>query len=72
MSAFGFMSFAMAVVNAVINNANNVNSNNNSDYKGDIGGDSDEKLFCRFDLSPLRSRWPRWPWRRPPPPPARP
>ena len=24
---------------------------------GDIGGDSDEKLFCRFDLSPLRSRW---------------
>ena len=27
---------------------------------GDIGGDSDEKLFCRFDLSPLRSRWPPW------------
>ena len=25
---------------------------------GDIGGDSDEKLFCRFDLSPLRSRCP--------------
>ena len=30
MSAFGFMSFAMAVTNAVINTANNVNSNNNN------------------------------------------
>ena len=30
MSAFGFLSFAMAVVNAVINTANNVNSNNNN------------------------------------------
>jgi hypothetical protein len=30
MSAFGFMSFAMAITNAVINTANNVNSNNNN------------------------------------------
>ena len=30
MSSFGFMSFAMALVNAVINNANNVNNNNNN------------------------------------------
>ena len=35
MSAFGFMSFAMAVVNAVINNANNVNSNNNNNNNND-------------------------------------
>ena len=30
MSAFGFMSFAMAITNAVINTANNINSNNNN------------------------------------------
>ena len=30
MSAFGFLSFAMAVANAVINTANNVNDNNNN------------------------------------------
>ena len=29
MSAFGFLSFAMAVVNGVINAANNINNNNN-------------------------------------------
>ena len=29
MSAFGFLSFVLAVVNAVINTANNINSNNN-------------------------------------------
>ena len=30
MSAFGFLSFVMAVVNAVINTANNINDNNNN------------------------------------------
>ena len=35
MSSFGFMSFAMAVVNAVINNANNVNNNNNNNNNND-------------------------------------
>ena len=35
MSSFGFMSFAMALVNAVINNANNVNNNNNNNNNND-------------------------------------
>ena len=35
MSSFGFMSFAIAVVNAVINNANNVNNNNNNNNNND-------------------------------------
>ena len=35
MSSFGFMSFAMAVVNMVINNANNVNNNNNNNNNND-------------------------------------
>lgn len=35
MSAFGFMSFAMALVNVVINNANNVNNNNNNNNNND-------------------------------------
>ena len=36
MSSFGFMSFAIAVVNAVINNANNVNNNNNNNNINDV------------------------------------
>ena len=35
MSSFGFMSFAMALVNTVINNANNVNNNNNNNNNND-------------------------------------
>ena len=35
MSAFGFMSFAMALVNVVVNNANNVNNNNNNNNNND-------------------------------------
>ena len=35
MSAFGFLSFAMSVVNGVINAANNVNNNNNNNNNND-------------------------------------
>ena len=35
MSAFGFLSFAMAVVNGVINAANNINNNNNNNNNND-------------------------------------
>ena len=35
MSAFGFMSFAIALVNGVVNQVNNVNNNNNNNNNND-------------------------------------